>query len=341
MLRKKGRALNTHAVRNHLGLGKRTIKALDFAAALIDREKTSIHIFVFDDGRYEIEYSSTPFINRAGEWHYGVNVMHPLDQFHDPRIALKLTAPWEVLEHSAPDTGHIVYAVHLQSPERTAAQLALGGPVTPKQHLVDAAREEAEGAFDIATGERIPVYIGKTSQGMAKRLRQHIDSAVRHASTPFHRRIAGDAHYAPMIPSVFVLDIAKTEQAAYDLEERHIRDSIERYSEKLYTLNVLTARDAIAKLREDFPELFRRANKEQAEELLALRAKNTSAAWDDPQYAENVICNNERNFDAHEVRQIRMLHRLSTPPAAIAKAFGADPVRVVSLLKGRTYNRIC
>jgi hypothetical protein len=322
-------------------LSKRTIKALDFAAASIDREKTSVHVFAFDDGHYEIEYSSTPFIHCAGEWHYGVNVIHPLDQFHDPRIALKLTAPWEVLEHSSPDTGHIVYAVHLQSPELMGAQLALGGPVVPKQHLVDAARETAEGAFDVATGERIPVYIGKTSQGMAKRLRQHIDSAVRHASTPFHRRIAGDAHYAPMIPSVFVLDTAKTEQRAYDLEEQHIRDSIEQHSEKLYPLNVLTARDAIAKLREEFPELFRRANKEQAEELLALRAKNTSAAWDDPQYAESVICNNERNFDAHSVRQIRMLRRLSTPPVAIAKAFGVPPARITKLLAGKTYNRIC
>lgn len=74
---------------------------------------------------------------------------------------------------------------------------------------------------------------------------------------------------------------------------------------------------------------------------LGVPKPGVSIAWDDPAYAEAVICGRENRLSAYQVREIRYLAAGGQDLAAIKAAVGAlDDGQVRRVLAGRTYNRI-
>jgi hypothetical protein len=335
-------ALNTSAVRNHLGLSRTHAKALLLEAKKLDFSRQSMIFVAHLDGEYyDFNVTDEPVVQWKDEMDYGVIVIHPVG-FDDARIGVKCCARWELLNRSAPDAGHVVYLIVLDSIARISAEIRHGGYVSPTMQMTVAARDAHQGKqvvpMDAITGDALPVYIGKTSVGISKRLRQHVQSAAKGSTTRFHRAIAGGYGYAPMLPTVTAIDRAATEEGAYDLEEWYIKQYFE--SRDFGVLNTTHSRKAIAALLEQFPHLFDKKKKEQAEEMLHAARSGGANPWDDPLYAESVICNNERNFNSDEVRQIRMLSGLSSSVSEIARTFSTSPQRISKVIAGDTYARI-
>lgn len=317
-------------------------ECIDRLVTSIKQSTTSLVLFVYDDGGWAYETVETPLTHWRDGTAHGISVIYTLAP-RDDRIGISFTVPWHVVQKAAPSTGHCVYAVTLFSVERTEAMLKAGDVVSPLPRLAEKAKEvrgKTRVPLDALTKGRIPVYVGKTSKGMANRISQHYASACKGSRTPFHKVLSGGDLYEPMMPRVHLIDWADTEDRAYDLEERYIRENAEHGGETLMPLNVIASRDAIRQLREEHPELWNPARAEQAEELLEAKRLAASENWDDPIYAESVICNNDRNFNAIEVRQIRMMSRIGMPAARIARTLGASKQRVMALLAGRTYGRV-
>ncbi|CAA7611645.1 conserved hypothetical protein [Candidatus Terasakiella magnetica] len=66
-----------------------------------------------------------------------------------------------------------------------------------------------------------------------------------------------------------------------------------------------------------------------------------AAKWNDPEYAEAVICGRENRLEAGQVREIRYLSVLGYSVEAIRERVGAiDEGQVQRVLAGRTYARI-
>ncbi|GFK93876.1 hypothetical protein NNJEOMEG_01714 [Fundidesulfovibrio magnetotacticus] len=74
---------------------------------------------------------------------------------------------------------------------------------------------------------------------------------------------------------------------------------------------------------------------------LGIPNPGVAAKWNDPQYAEAVICGNENRLKAEQVRQIRYLAAIGNEIDVIcAKVEIHDFERVKRVVKGRTYSRI-
>jgi hypothetical protein len=66
-----------------------------------------------------------------------------------------------------------------------------------------------------------------------------------------------------------------------------------------------------------------------------------SQLWNDPEYAENVICGGEGRLTADQVRRIRGLSDVGTPIERITELVNArNQLQVERVLKGVTYSRI-
>lgn len=66
-----------------------------------------------------------------------------------------------------------------------------------------------------------------------------------------------------------------------------------------------------------------------------------AAAWDDPVYAEAVICGRENRLSADQVRRIRYLAAVGHSLESIKTALGAvNDGQIKRVLAGRAYSRI-
>ena len=66
-----------------------------------------------------------------------------------------------------------------------------------------------------------------------------------------------------------------------------------------------------------------------------------SAHWNDPDYAEKIICGPEGRLSTEQIHEARKLELTGMNNAEIAKAVGAkNELQIDRLLAGRTYSRI-
>lgn len=334
--------LNVDALRAHLGVSKLRAKQIDKLAADLGVKTTSIAIY--ESGGPECDYGHTKrqLTVWGGREVHGITVIRPLDGIEDARIGFSIVVPWHLLMKGQPTKGHMVYGIELRSAAAAEAELKQGGHVSPSEELsskeIAIRKDGGKARLDAVVRGRIPIYIGKTSVGLANRFKQHIVSSVRGSKTRFHVALGGNDKYYPMIPRMFAIGRADTEEGAYALEEEQIADH--GLNPKTYLLNTLHSREAFAKLLAEFPDLATERNREQAEEILAAKAARASAMWDDPTTAEAIICGNGNNFDGQEVRMIRLLGRMGESPVKIAKSLGVAPQRVNKVLTGATYSRV-
>ena len=333
--------LNPKALRNHFGLSHQQVKAVVAFADQHDLRGARLVVMESPEGQLT-------FAEGSGDAEYMeqtvpcMSVVRSLSKDLDPMVGHQITIPWKHLMKGAPDTGFMVYQIQLVSLPGLIKSVKIGAPTSStvdfaKQHLLDRA-EGKRVTLDGTKPDQALVYIGKTRKGLAVRLRQHIGSMVKGSATPFHRAMRGDSRTYPTIPIMTFVGSARTDEGAYDLEERHIeRATLEP---TVFCLNSMKNREAIQKLREQFPEAFKTADPEEAEELLFQSKQRMEKMWDDPTFAEAVICNNPRNFDYGEICQIRMMSRMGLPTTRIAKDLSASTPRIEKLLRGETYSRI-
>jgi hypothetical protein len=74
---------------------------------------------------------------------------------------------------------------------------------------------------------------------------------------------------------------------------------------------------------------------------LGIPKPGVAESWNDPAYAEAVICGRENRLSAEQVRRIRYLAAIGTPDGQITTQVGASNIsQVRRVLTGRTYARI-
>ena len=332
--------LNENAVKNHLALPVKLAKNLSSEAKSIDTLSKSVVLTVVSNDHCGFDVVDAPIAMWREQQVHGVSVIHSIGH-RDPRVGVRCTVPWHTVIRNAPDAGHVVYGIELATVSRLLAEIKQGGVVFATKEAVQEAKllkKSQDVPLEMVIGDRAAYYIGKTSVGIARRLKQHVNSSVKGARTRFHKAIAGKGCYQPMLPHVRLIDCADTEEKAYDLEETYIQ--IYMHDGAAYVLNTASTRQAILELKKMFPDLFDARRREEAPEMLQTARSGGVNPWDDPAYAEAVICNNDRNFDSDEVRQIRMLRGLGSSPAQIARVVGAKPPRILKVLEGATYARV-
>ncbi len=337
----RGKVLNLKAVMKHLTVDRRLAEYIDELASTLDMRKTSLALFVMEDD-VGYDFYDGDMANFKGKNRPGLMITFQIDKNIDYKIGPKITVPWDIIKKGSQDTGNLVYLILLQSIGRMRSTVENGiTDLIPGVLEKYKTQSDVRIPFDVVTQGRTPAYVGKTSKGVGVRLVQHLKSSVTGSSTLFHRRLCGDEKYQGMIPIMNVIDSADTEEAAYDLEEHHIRRVVQESLNDFVLLNTIASREAINQLRNEFPELFnKKYDVELADEILAMKRQTTSNLWNDPLYAESVICNNERNFDADDVRQIRMMKSLGSSPKQIADLYKVNVNRITSLFGGKTYSRI-
>jgi len=320
----KGGNLNIKAVQNHLGLDRKLAERLDGVISLIDIRKASLILNICD--KNDLVVTEVPVASDAAS-----NLLHGIHVNYDGVI--RLVAPYSALLKTSPRTGHIVYMVYPMSADKTEA--------VSEQNLVPRVcvdpKYKGRVPFESLVKNRLPIYVGKTSRGLAIRAIEHIASAFKNPQTKFHKALAGGDKSYPMTATFMLLDSYQNEEAAYRSEENEIKKASDL--EDVYLLNTMFSRQAFDELQK-LDKSFRNVSPEDAEEMLARRSSATAKNWNDPEYAEAVICNNERNFDADDVRTIRMLYKLTRNIDAISSKLGVKASRVKSLISGVTYRRV-
>lgn len=210
------------------------------------------------------------------------------------------------------------------------------------------------------------VYYGITKRGWNTRLMEHFKSSVRDQSNRLFPRKMGELINARAAEINGVFDarpklsgmvtalcaVGLTEQQAMDTEEylvhKYSLSSLHKNGlnmipggyegiRSLHALSVIpdpTFLDTEA--REDLLDGYIRAHPN-----LGVPNPGIAAAWNDPAYAEAVICGRENRLDAEQVRQIRYLSAQGHSREVIKKTVGAlDEKQVKRVLEGRTYLRI-
>jgi hypothetical protein len=298
---------------------------LDYFCQAIDLKKTSVGMTIWPDGQCSISAidNKYPF---NGTFRNGITVFHRAD--FDEILSIPISATWEVLKKGAPDFGHVVYCVTTFSQPRFNALVDYGKVVFPT--------EQRKEILDTQRGGAFPTYIGMTSKGAANRLVQHIASASKGSKTRFHRVLKGEKHI-PQLPMLNIIRQTQTREACFAAEEEEIK--IAAKLEGVISLNTLMGSlDASKLLGEKFND--RKTCPEYAEEALARMASATSLNWEDPDYAEAVICNNDRNLDGDCVREIRLLSALNLSVDTIASKLDVSKARVISVISRKTYGRV-
>lgn len=340
-MKTRSKVFNLKALQNHLLLTRKQSMHLDGYASCIDMKKTSIIMQIYSDGSCYCDTTSDPIASKesgsvtAKEMH-GVYAVHYLTP--DADVGPSVTAPFCLVERGMPDKGHAVYIVNMFSVDRLRAIKNIGNGMIPMPLESQKTDDGEKTLFDVATHGSVPVYIGKTSKGVGFRLKQHMYSAYSGSTTKFHKVLCGSNKYQPMIPATNLLGLYQSEQEAYDAESKVISSTVGLPG--VYLCNILGATMALDDLLKFAPKLRGKIDAEYAEERLMELRSRASDNWDDPEYAEDVICNNDKNFDAHEVRLIRMLSRMGDSDRVISIKIGSPVNRIKTLLSGNTYSRI-
>ncbi len=186
-------------------------------------------------------------------------------------------------------------------------------------------------------------YVGVTSRGWQRRLREHL--AAARAGSPYHfhralREMAG--HFRTH--HVYLADL--TYRQAMEAEE----ELVDLYSLHPAGLNMIPGGFAgVRYLAKHGFNADRRAWEDRHVVLERFAAACdragrpnplAAAAWRDDAYAASVICNNPNNFDAETVRTIRRFGEFDLPAEKIADRVACRPDRVRRLLSGSTYERV-
>ena len=326
MSRRQGYALNVNALQNHLGVTRRMANDLDRIAQELDLRTTSLYADVRDDVlRWQATDTRYPNIN-ADSFEHGITVVHGSGVTDN--LVVMFTSPWRFILKSAPDFGHCVYSI------TTFSFSAISQIMDHRLPNIDGqmARKPRESLIN-----KPMAYVGKTSKGLVRRLKQHVTSAfVNESMTRFHRVMRGDENWQSQWPQgISLIGQYPSEDAAYEAEARHIARAAE--DDRVQILNTTGSRDAWMKLplREQ-----KHVSAEHAEEWLVARSSAAKQMWENPETAEAIICNNPRNFNADDVRLIRFLSMLGTHERVVANNVGASVDRVRKVLAKRTYRRI-
>ena len=214
--------------------------------------------------------------------------------------------------------------------------------------------------------DREYVYYGITKRGWNRRFLEHTKTALgsetrrlfpntlqelirTHMDRRAGRRSDG-VGLSGLVTAVCAAGV--DEDAAMDVEE-YLVDKYSLASKHPLGLNMIPGgKEGIRRLHElTGPQLGTSKDTEEREDALdrylaqhpALGVPKPAIAekWNDPTYAEAVICGRENRLTADQVREIRYLAALGNTKEAIRAGVGAiDLGQVERVLAGRTYGRI-
>ncbi len=195
---------------------------------------------------------------------------------------------------------------------------------------------------------KMDTYIGVTKQRWQVRYRQHLQSARSGSPYLMHKAIREEDKYEMMEHEVYAAGLSYEE--AMNCEE----SLVERYSlhpnglnmipggfaglRYLALMNALKPRETGEFKDRVISELMTGKRSSNLGEVNSLIAEH----WENPEYAEAVICNRDDRFSPEEVRMIRILGSCDWDIEKIVNHLNLSDSekRVAALLKGRTYNRI-
>ncbi|MDQ6867497.1 MAG: hypothetical protein M3178_03515 [Pseudomonadota bacterium] len=210
------------------------------------------------------------------------------------------------------------------------------------------------------------LYYGITKRGWSMRFNEHVESAVRDGSRrlfPLKLKELIEARSAqlygvttdePKLAGIVtsICAIGLDEGSAMDVEE-YLVDKYSLSSKYANGLNMIPGgREGIRALHKlSLGSKAPLAETEDREALLDeyLRTHpqlgkpkpGVAEKWNDPAYAEAVICARENRLSADQVREIRYLAALGNSIDQVRIWTGAlDDGQVSRVLKGRTYSRI-
>jgi len=210
------------------------------------------------------------------------------------------------------------------------------------------------------------VYYGITKRGWSRRFNEHVSDAIQKKSRRlFSQRLSeliqarvdelkGIATNAPKLAGVVtaICAVGLNEDAAMDTEE-YLVDKYSLSSKHSEGLNMIPGgREGIRVLHKLLAgktrSLVETEDREtildkylQEHPLLGRRNRGVAEKWNDPEYAEAVICARESRLSAEQVREIRYLAALGNSIDQIrAQTSALDNGQVSRVLAGRTYARI-
>jgi hypothetical protein len=210
------------------------------------------------------------------------------------------------------------------------------------------------------------VYYGVTKRGWNNRFTEHLESALGEGSRRLFpakmnelmsaraQHIRGENRTNPMLRGVIttVCAVGLDEDSAMDAEE-YLVDKYSLSGKHSNGLNMIPGgREGIRALRRlSIGGEASLTESDEREELLDEYLKvhplfgrpnpGVAAAWDDPAYAEAVICGRENRLIADQVREIRYLAAMGNSVDQIKASTGAsDNGQVSRVLSGRSYSRI-
>lgn len=210
------------------------------------------------------------------------------------------------------------------------------------------------------------VYYGITKRGWNTRFMEHVKSSVRDRSRRLFSQKMGELIDARAVEVSGVPDarpklagivtalcaIGLTEEQAMDVEE-YLVDKYSLSSKHKHGLNMIPGgyegirslhalsilKDATFLDTEAREEMFGDYLKHQPK--LGVPNPRVAPKWNDPEYAEAVICGRENRLEADQVREIRYLSALGYSVETSRQRVGAiDEGQVERVLAGRTYARI-
>jgi hypothetical protein len=210
------------------------------------------------------------------------------------------------------------------------------------------------------------VYYGITKRGWSMRFTEHTKAALQSQSRRLFplklndliearvAELAGQSDERPKLTGVIsaICAIGLDEDAAMDTEE-YLVDKYSLSSKHPHGLNMIPGgREGIRVLHS--LSLGGRRNSLETEEReavlddylrshpqLGIPKPGIAEKWNDPAYAEAVICARENRLSADQVREIRYLAAMGMTTGQIRAKIGAlDDGQVRRVIGGRTYSRI-
>jgi hypothetical protein len=210
------------------------------------------------------------------------------------------------------------------------------------------------------------VYYGITKRGWNLRFAEHTKSAVAEASRRLFPRklneliearaaaLVGGADERPKLSGIVsaLPSVGLSKDSAMDIEE-YLVEKYSLSSRHPHGLNMIPGgRAGIAVLHSMSAGTTKGPVETEGREIsldqylmshpqLGIPKPGVAEKWNDPTYAEAVICGRENRLSADQVRQIRYLAALGAGVAQIKEEVGTiDDGRIQRVLAGRTYSRI-
>lgn len=209
------------------------------------------------------------------------------------------------------------------------------------------------------------VCYGITKRGWNVRFLEHTKNSLKDTRRLFplkfneliQARVAesmGQADARPKLAGIVssVCAVGLDEDAALDTEE-YLVDKYSLSSKHPRGLNMIPGgREGIRSLHKLIGETKKSSVETEDREMaletyikqhpqLAIPKPGVAEKWNDPAYAEAVICGRENRLSADQVREIRYLAAIGTPTDQIGVKTGAlNSSQVSRVLAGRTYTRI-